>query len=739
MKRIKGSAKRLLALSMAVCCTFGTLANAASAAPIAEATIKNDAKCSISLYKYDWTNSIKDGVWDDSYVSTGVKDPNVEKALGDTVRKGDQNNAKDNQLGNGQNSNGYAIKGVEFSYLKVADIVTFTESAADGHEGYNMTQVLYGFDKTKAADLLEIIGLENGKNCYANAENSQKLDQDKFYYTSDVLNKAMESALKTNATAAKNTLEAYIKTYIGSDKAVGGQMPLTNEDGFTEVNGLNVGLYLMVETKVPEMVTFTVNPFFVSLPMTSVDGDNADDGGQRWIYDVTLYPKNETGIVTLEKTVREAKKDTATHEGSIDNIADGYKHNATASTGDTVEYQIISTLPSITSKATAISEYTFQDILAKGIAYSDADVKIEWFKDSGCTPINKVDEWKQGDGNFAVTKDKNADGTHTMTIKMTKDGLNIINGDNAAGENGNGKLYAGYSNYTMRITYSATVNADESLVYGDAGNCNEVVLTWGRSSNEYYDTLIDDAHIYAYGINLTKVWSDKSPEDAKADGMYEDVLFTLQNKTDDYYVIAELNEKEGVWYVTGHADAEKDATKMHPVTWNNKDGQLVIKGLEDDEYILTEVATANHYTLLKDSISVVIAAKDDANRPCDIYSDDMVGVIQNDDRYSFDGGHDLRLANIPQAALAHNFLTASAKVDSNQVTMLNDDIDVDSTNALVPLTVTNTSGFDLPQTGENGAKWLPIIGGTILGLAVLTMIVVVYANRKNNTDEPTDS
>lgn len=538
-------------------------------------------------------------------------------------------------------------------------------------------------------------------------------------------------------TAVKNTLEAYIKAYMSADAAVGGQMPLTDEDGFTEVNGLNVGLYLMVETEVPEMVTFTVNPFFLSLPMTSVDGDNADDGGQRWIYDVTLYPKNETGIVTLEKTVREAKQDTGTHGGST-NIADGYKHNATASTGDTVEYQIISTLPSITSKATALSEYTFQDIMAKGLTYSDADVKIEWFKDSGCTPINKVADWKQGDGNFTVTKEQNEDKTHTMTIKMAEDGLKIINGENAE-ENSNGKLYAGYSNYTMRITYSAIVNADESLVYGDAGNCNEVVLTWGRSSQDYYDILIDDAHIYAYGINLTKVWSDKSPEEANDKGMYEDVLFTLKNKTDDYYVVAELNEEEGIWYVVDHADSKNDATKMHPVTWNGKHGQLVVKGLEDDEYILTEVATANHYTLLKDSICIKIAAKDDANRPCDIYSDDAAGVIQNDDRYNFDGGYDLRLANIPQVGLAHNFLTASAKVDSNQVTMLNDEMDEDSTNALAPLTVTNTSGFDLPQTGENGAQWLPIIGGTILGLAALTMIVVLYTNRKNKEQENADA
>lgn len=65
---------------------------------------------------------------------------------------------------------------------------------------------------------------------------------------------------------------------------------------------LELGLYLVVETKVPEMVTSTCNPFFVCLPMTSSGGS--------WIYDVTVYPKNLTGNPTLDKTLRESKDDT---------------------------------------------------------------------------------------------------------------------------------------------------------------------------------------------------------------------------------------------------------------------------------------------------------------------------------------------------------------------------------------------------------------------------------------------
>ena len=50
----------------------------------------------------------------------------------------------------------------------------------------------------------------------------------------------------------------------------------------------------MVETRVPENVTSTCNPFLISLPMTTVDGSE-------WLYDLTVYPKNQTGNPDLKK------------------------------------------------------------------------------------------------------------------------------------------------------------------------------------------------------------------------------------------------------------------------------------------------------------------------------------------------------------------------------------------------------------------------------------------------------
>ena len=82
-----------------------------------------------------------------------------------------------------------------------------------------------------------------------------------------------------------------------------------------------------------------------------------------WVYDVTVYPKNQTGDPTLEKTLREQAADTGKNNGTS-GITDGFAHTGTASGGDTVEYQIISTLPAITSESTYLTTYTFVDTLS---------------------------------------------------------------------------------------------------------------------------------------------------------------------------------------------------------------------------------------------------------------------------------------------------------------------------------------------------------------------------------------
>ena len=697
-----------LCLVLALCLSLGTVA---LAAPVADATIDTTRTGALDIYKYDFTNAAKDGVWDSSYVSTGVYDQVVNDALGNAIRAGDTDNSSD--LGNGETSYGYAVKGVEFTYLRVADIVQFTESAADGAAS-NHVEVLYGIDKTAGAGLLAAIGLADGAGRYENADNSDKLDSNNYYYQSDVLIDALRTSLEVNATTVKNALENYVKANGGT------ALPLTDAYGHTSADGLPLGLYLVVETRVPEMVIDTTAPFFVSLPMTSVDGSNATDGGARWMYDVTLYPKNLTGIPTLEKTLRENQNDTGKNNGSND-ITDGYAHTGTASDGDVIDYQLISTLPSITSESTYLTCYTFVDTLSKGLTYNKNDVVLEFFTDAACT--QSVARWTEADGKFSVSYNTTTENESVMTIEMTAAGLAEINTSKAVYTEA-GMVNSGYSDCTLRITYAATVNSDASVVYGDTGNPNEVVLTWKRTSSDFYDTLVDDAHVYTYGLELTKLFSDGK-------GDFSKVEFLIHNDTDNYFVKAELNEAQGIYYVVDHVEAEADATHFIPVTSGGEDGKVIVKGLEDDTYTITEVRTDNGYTLLKDDIEVVISQAG-TTEICDIYASDVLGLIQNDPRYAtiiHDAGN---LKNMPQKHLEHHLLTASATVDGNAVTMLTDN---GSANAEAPLRVVNTPGFDLPKTGDNGTWWLTICGTLLILCAGGFAILLVMSKRKKNTKQ----
>lgn len=246
----KNLTTRLFALMLCVCMVLG-MATTAFAADVANATIDETKTGSLTIYKYDLTSATNDGVWDGSYVSTGTLDQeDVNDVLG-----GDEIST----LGNGDTSNGYALAGVEFTYVKVADIMQHSE---DGE-----IIVLYGVEDDI---LLSTLGF--------GPDDAFMYEDGLFYMTSESMNDALAAALEADATTTKNELEKFITEFSLNEATT---MELTDEDGMTSATDLPLGLYLVVETAVPEMVTSTTNPFFVSVPMTSVDGTNAEDGGER--------------------------------------------------------------------------------------------------------------------------------------------------------------------------------------------------------------------------------------------------------------------------------------------------------------------------------------------------------------------------------------------------------------------------------------------------------------------------
>lgn len=621
---------------------------------------------SLSIYKYDITAAQAAGDYTEGErFANGEKDAVVEETMKD-----------------------YALQGVQFTYLRVGNIETYSNTEG----GSSQVNVVYEIPKA----LAKILELDEGAAYNMNADGVAEKCTNKgvLHYDSTQLTDALAKILADDELAATSALEEYLYTYGSYDDTADGSvntsddtgvsaknMPKTDAKGYTHVEGLELGLYLLVETEVPEQVTSTTNPWFVSLPFTNMTPDAAgggegEEGGNYWLYDMTCYPKNQTGNPTLDKSVRNAYSNSTVDDknGTVnrgdayvgtynsealvvynddsnnpnnaadeddaayvanrggytsDGITAGkdgagysydfeYRDTNTASAGDVLDYILVSKLPTITSVSTFLSEYTFTDVLSAGLTYNQ-DVKIAFYDNADDANANNTANaetiWDLSDNKYSALVDLDytvSDGDHTwkdgsseLTVKMTEAGLIYLNGEGTNGNNiagqGGGKVSNNsYSDMYMVVYYTVTVNSDASLVLGDEGNENDVMLTWSRTSDGYYNTLEDRNYVYAYSLDLTKEFSDN-------EGDMSQVEFKLYNTTDAYYVVAKQSEENpAVWYVTGKTTSKEEATTFVPT----EEGRIVVYGLEADKYAMTEVATDNGYTLLEDSINIVITPTD---------------------------------------------------------------------------------------------------------------------------------
>ena len=581
-------------------------------------------KGSLTVYKYDLTAAEEDGI--------------------DTSEEKFANNGKEDEKAKEEFKN-YVISGVEFTYLHLGNIHT--------EHKRNEIQILYDIPEK----LEKILGMDNKRG------NHQ--------YTSTELNYSLKELL-AQETEGRNQLEQYVNH--ADEKK---NMPLTDKNGKTSVTELPLGLYLIVETKVPANVHTTVEPFFVSLPMT-------DHEGEAWFYDVEVYPKNQTNIPDLDKLIKQ-------HD---DNGKLPYEDIATGSQGDIMDYIFVSHLPKITSEATYLTQYTFTDQMDIGLTYNE-DVSLYFYKTEeearNHDKEKAIQVWEAKEKLFKTEYQGETSGKSKMIITITKEGLEEINT----------KL----SNKWMVIAYSCTINTDDSPVLGDSGNINEVTLEWKRTNMEEIDMLEDRAKVYIFGLNIQKMFSDQK-------GKFQDVKFLLQNKTDGYYLKAK--GENGVYYITDQekGTSEKEGTIFNP----GEKGNLTINGLEADTYILTEIATANGYSLLKEPMVIDIRSTVDDIIPSRTTLYDILDITNNPNK---------EVIETPGER-------ASASIDGTNTTMseFHSETGIVSANGRVDIEVINNKTFKLPQTGGYGT-WI----FTLAGCGAALGGVVLVTRRSNKKDD----
>lgn len=711
---------------------------------ISDALTANDIidmskKGSIDIYKYDQTSAEFDGVW------SGAGDTSVTVKSGDetfTVKAtGQKNSTLENAMAK------YAIKGVEFSYVFLGKVEQYSYTA----NGKTETKVVYEIDN----ELADILGLTEAEATDMTAEGvAEKCTNDKLHYTSQQLQDKLSAILEADNIAAKNKLEQYTEAHVT------GRFADTDESGHTSVSDLDLGLYLIVETEVPEEVTSTTNPWFVSVPFTNQGDDDMtaqdDDAtsGESWIYKATCYPKNETGNPTIDKMVRNAfgtaddagvySTDYIVSTSDSDVNADlegkanlGYNNFAsttTASEGDVLDFVVVTKLPTITSEATYLTQYNFKDTLSAGLTYNkDAKVFLSRDYDASQNTFGDMLDLTAVLTDDAFTYSDLENGTSTLDVD-TSNALETINTTNA-----NSATAYQY----LVLSYSATVNSDADVVLGDKGNPNDVSLTWERTSEDYTNTIEDRTYVYSYGLDLTKLFSDNA-------GDYSKVQFLLYNKTDGYYVVADTNDdstNENIYYVGGEGDVAN--TKLGKTTSRDKatvfspnaTGKINIKGLEGDEYELIEIATDDGYKLLADSITIKIdpATREIRSSVSGYVGNDSVAAHTHTDDCKDESGaivcgnaatEEANGRTIGKTAMfVGDVVSATADVDA-VTTQMGSDVAHTSDNANVALEITNTKTFFFPATGGNGTIFFTLAGG-----AVALAGIVLVSKRKKNEEE----
>ncbi len=731
--------KKVLTLAVAGAMVVGMTVPAMASATFDD-TGSDGSTGSITIYKYDTTSAEADEAAAKEAADAGTGNADYFK-----YSEYHSNRATGDQITDSNftsNMSKYAMSGIYFSYLKVGSILQFETTDSGATNGSEIEEELVYSISSDLETILRTYGdLGNPTTTVTTGEGASEVTTD--YYTSDQLNTAMSTAL---AGTGENGYTSYefedaLYDYITGDSNTTEIGP-TNANGMVSATGLDLGLYLIVETKVDAETTTTTDPFFVSIPMTSYSGTG-------WTYNVYVYPKNETDVeLEPEKKVKVV--------GSTDEKTDAL---TTATVGDTLQYTVKAELGTITTESTYYTKLEFVDTLSAGMSYTSTssvyDVKIEFYDGDPDNGGTLRTTWTNGSSNYFTVAVDDTSGQESMTITVT-DGITTdpITGEESydSSKSGLAQINPAYSEYYILITYTVKVSDASKLTYGDEGNTNKVVVTWART-NEEEDSHADEAKVFYYDIDLTKIFNPAlnstdemtievddgnggttevtTTEAAQAMAAVKFILQTTRYTTvttytdgqpdtstttdgTTQYIVAELETDEngdkiaGHYYITGYTNVESEATEFTPAS----DGQLYIDGLaanydvitykNDDsgdidyvttygyKYTLTETATYKGYNLLDDSIVIEVTGTE-VTKSIDDSTDTVTWTVTEN---------------------------ASATIDGEIATWKTSN-DGNNYNITILLEINNTQGFQLPLTGGMGTMLVVIIGAVIICLAVV--------------------
>ena len=443
---------------------------------------------------------------------------------------------------------------------------------------------------------------------------------------------------QTTKLDAETTLDKIAKALEGANIVNGWQ---TSDTG--TFNNLNTGYWLFV-TKSVKTDSANQNTDAFTSPIFTIVG-----GG-----DVNAEPKKDVPNVT--KAVKDDAEDDvfAKPNMSADSRMDQF-----------IEYQLAG---KVASNINSYSTYTysFTDSLPDSMTVECGE---------GNSPVVAV----KIDG-----KSVKADPTNGYTASYSDNNLTVNFKDLKSCVDETSQAISVNGSSTVTVEYKAKL--DSAKIFDNNGNIKEgfqglvgkaqtntVKLTYSNNPHKTDDTgttVTHPAYDYTYGIDVTKVGSDK--DGGGNPKKLEGVEFTLQEivngTAQNQYIDA-----QGV----KHSDA-KDATLK-----TTNEGKINVVGLDEGTYILKEVKPAPGYNNSAASGVTFTIASD--------------SLPTNGDSFT------------PSCTLAEG-------TDKNLVQVTN------ATDGKVHLTVTDQKGSGLPLTGLNGVTFTWIAGGAVLCIGVAHLI-----------------
>lgn len=517
-------------------------------------------------------------------------------------------------------------------------------------------------------------------------------------------------------------LDAYASTKVGNEV-------FTGADGIAKFENLDLGLYVVVETTTPDAVTDPCDPFFVSVPMTKVDGSG-------WLYDIHVYPKNGTsyGKVELVKKgendallegvtfVLQKKNDdnswaniTKKAGAAGDNTGDALNLVTNANGKITVEglskgtYRFIETSVGnnygYIMDGASTYEFTVNDDAT--ITYNentDATITINVVNDkpdmdkqvSNDGTYQEAADYSVGDKiDYKVTIEVPANIKSLTTFTLSDTLTNQkYNKDLAIAGLTKGTEYTitsetdtGYTvtfdtskltgGSTLTVTYSAQLLA--TAVTTTVGNPNSAVLTY---SNKIIPTT-DDDNPNEGGTPSTNTITD------------ETVVYTFELKVDKddengnplANVEFDVYAYNGTANTVTEAELKANGTKVASIK-TDEQGLASVAGLENGKYYLVETKTVAGYNLLQAPVEVTL---------------NIVYKTTWTESNTYDNNGNL---------IKHDVDVKNETFDGKAV----------EGKGFVTKTIVNKKGFLLPQTGGIGTLMFIIIGGVLMAGGICLIV-----------------